>query len=151
MSERPGWQQVADAASGCSFVTGRSLGYEDGTCVLPTLPVPDMMTGMIGAIGALMAVRDRTIKGGSYHVKASLMAAAAYPLRPEIGLYAPEAVKQCDDQFKWGKSGPEMFVLELLDIALKGWKNVFPGRFDADSPFMTELTGDWGTFRLTSL
>lgn len=148
MNERPGWQQVADAASGCSYVTGRSLGYKDGTSILPTLPVPDMMTGMIGAIGALLAIRDRAQKGGSYHVQAALMAAAAYPLHREVGLYSPEVVKQCDDKFQWDKSGPDQFVLELLDIALKGWKDVFPDTFGADSPVFNEMTGDWGTFRI---
>lgn len=148
MNERPGWQQVADAASGCSYVTGRQLGYDDGTSILPVLPVPDMMTGLIGAIGALLAVRDRAQKGGSYHVKAALMAAAAYPLHKEVGLYSTEAAKQCDDKFQWDKSGPDQFVLELLDIALKGWSNVFPEKFDAGSPIFTDLAGDWGTFRL---
>lgn len=148
MNERPGWQQVADAASGCSYVTGRQLGHSDGTCILPVLPVPDMMTGLIGAIGALLAVRDRAQKGGSYHVKAALMAAAAYPLHKEVGLYSTDAAKQCDEKFQWDKSGPDQFVLELLDIALKGWKKVFPEKFDADSPIFTELAGDWGTFRL---
>lgn len=92
MAERPGWQQVADAASGCSYVTGRSLGHTNGTSVLPALPVPDMLTGLIGAIGAMMAIRDRTKRGGSYHVFASLMAAASLHLKPELGLYAPPVV-----------------------------------------------------------
>ena len=149
MNERPGWQQVADAASGCSYVCGRSLGYNDGTSILPVLPVPDMMTGMIGAIGALLAIRDRATKGGSYHVKAALMAAAAYPLHKEVGLYSPEEVKKCDETFQWDKSTPDQFVLELLDIALKGSKNAFPEKFGSDSDVMTpEMTGDWGKFRL---
>ncbi|EKJ71719.1 hypothetical protein FPSE_08165 [Fusarium pseudograminearum CS3096] len=100
MAERPGWQQIADAATGCSYVTGRSLGHEDGTCVLPALPVPDMLTGLIGAIGAMMAIRDRARQGGSYHVFASLMAAAGLHLKPEIGLYSPEVVEKCNQKFK---------------------------------------------------
>jgi crotonobetainyl-CoA:carnitine CoA-transferase CaiB-like acyl-CoA transferase len=82
MAERPGWQQIADAASGCSYVTGRSLGHLDGTCVLPALPVPDMLTGLIGAIGTMMSIRDRAREGGSYHVFATLMSAAALHLEP---------------------------------------------------------------------
>ena len=38
-AERPGWQQIGDAASGSSYVMGRSLGYADEKCVLPPLPV----------------------------------------------------------------------------------------------------------------
>ncbi|KAI8182360.1 hypothetical protein K4K51_001000 [Colletotrichum sp. SAR 10_75] len=148
MHERPGWQQVADAASGCSYVTGRSLGHTDGTCVLPALPVPDMLTGLIGAIGAMMAIRDRTRQGGSYHVFASLMAAAAMPLQPDVGLYSPEAVKQCNERFQWGETGPELFVLELLDVVLKGWADVFPEHFGPESPWFTQLKGEWGKFEL---
>ncbi|KAF0322546.1 hypothetical protein GQ607_010209 [Colletotrichum asianum] len=148
MHERPGWQQVADAASGCSYVTGRSLGHTDGTCVLPALPVPDMLTGLIGAIGAMMAIRDRARQGGSYHVFASLMAAAALPLQPDVGLYSHEAVKQCDERFQWVETGPELFVLELLDVVLKGWADVFPEHFGPSSPWFTQLKGEWGSFEL---
>lgn len=148
MAERPGWQQVADAASGCSYVTGRSLGHMDGTCVLPALPVPDMLTGLIGAIGTMMAIRDRAHKGGSYHVFASLMAAAALHLKPEVGLYEPSVVQECNQKFKWEDMGPDLFVLELLDAVLKGWKDVMPESFEQESPVMCTLKGDWGDFQV---
>jgi hypothetical protein len=148
MAERPGWQQIADAASGCSYVTGRSLGYKDGTCVLPALPVPDMLTGLIGAIGATMAIRDRARQGGSYHVFASLMTAAALHLRPEVGLYSPKVVEECNHKFKWGKTGPDHFVLELLDVVLKGWKQAIPKFSEKDSPYMSILKGEWGEFEV---
>lgn len=146
MAERPGWQQVADAASGCSYVTGRSLGHTDGMGVLPALPVPDMLTGLIGAIGTMMAIRDRTKQGGSYHVFAALMAAASLHLKPELGLYHPSTVNQCAEKFKWDEMGPELFVLELLDVALKGWKSVIPAYFEEGSSCTTKLKGDWGEF-----
>ncbi|KAL1848850.1 hypothetical protein Plec18170_007866, partial [Paecilomyces lecythidis] len=63
--DRPGWQQVGDAASGASYVTARSMGHMDGRTILPSLPIPDMITGLIRALGALMAIRDRTRGGGS--------------------------------------------------------------------------------------
>ncbi|RSL67888.1 hypothetical protein CEP53_002811 [Fusarium sp. AF-6] len=148
MAERPGWQQIADAASGCSYVTGRSLGHEDGTCVLPALPVPDMLTGLIGAIGTMMAIRDRARQGGSYHVFASLMAAAALQLSPEVGLYSPEAVQVCNEKFGWNETGPDLFVLELLDVVLKAWSQEIPEYFGQDSPFMSTLKGDWGEFQV---
>jgi hypothetical protein len=148
MQERPGWQQVADAASGCSYVTSRALGHTDGTCVLPALPVPDMLTGLIGAIGAMMAIRDRATKGGSYHVFASLMAAAAYPLDESVGLYSPEVVQKCQKVFNWEETTPAQFVLELLDVVLKSWKEVFPQWFTEDSPLMTNLKGSWGEFQV---
>ncbi|RSL97117.1 hypothetical protein CDV31_013185 [Fusarium ambrosium] len=148
MAERPGWQQIADAASGCSYVTGRSLGHKDGTCVLPALPVPDMLTGLIGAIDTMMAIRDRARQGGSYHVFASLMAAAAFHLSPEVGLYSPEVVQGCNDKFGWNETGPDLFVLELLDVVLKAWSQAMPGYFGQDSPFMSTLKGDWGEFQV---
>lgn len=147
-SDRPGWQQIADAATGCSHVTGRSLGHTDGTCVLPALPVPDMLTGLIGAIGAMMAIRDRARQGGSYHVHATLMAVAALPLQPEIGLYSPEVVQRCKERFDWDTTDPSHFVIELLDVVLKSWKRVFPDRFVPGSPLMDTLKGPWGRFDL---
>lgn len=148
MAERPGWQQIADAASGCSYVTGRSLGHSDGTCVLPALPVPDMLTGLIGAVGTMMAIRDRARQGGSYHVFASLMAAAALHLKPEIGLYSPKVVEECNQKFQWDKLGPDLFVLDLLDVVLKGWRQAMPELVGRDSPYMDTLKGDWGEFEV---
>ncbi|KAI1061099.1 hypothetical protein LB506_011550 [Fusarium annulatum] len=148
MAERPGWQQIADAASGCSYVTGRSLGHKDGTCVLPALPVPDMLTGLIGAIGTMMAIRDRARQGGSYHVFASLMAAASLHLSPEVGLYSPEVVQGCQEKFAWEQTSPELFVLELLDVVLKAWAKAMPKSFGEDSSYMSTLKGDWGEFEV---
>ncbi|KAI7759406.1 hypothetical protein LZL87_008783 [Fusarium oxysporum] len=148
MAQRPGWQQIADAACGCSYVTGRSLGHKDGTCVLPALPVPDMLTGLIGCIGTMMAIRDRARQGGSYHVFASLMAAAALHLSPEVGLYSPEVVQDCKQKFDWKETRPDLFVLELLDVVLKAWAKAMPEYFGEDSPCMSTLRGDWGEFQV---
>ncbi|KAJ5300056.1 hypothetical protein PENANT_c085G02041 [Penicillium antarcticum] len=147
-SSRPGWQQTGDAASGCSHVTGRSMGHTDGTSVLPSLPIPDMMTGLIGTLGAMMGLRDRARKGGSYHVFASLAAAAAYPLSPEVGLYSPEMVQKVDEKFQWGPMDSSMFVLELLQVVLDGWNKVWPDLYSPESQFTTKLRGEWGTFDL---
>jgi crotonobetainyl-CoA:carnitine CoA-transferase CaiB-like acyl-CoA transferase len=42
-AERPGYQQIADAASGCSYVIGKSLGLSEGVSVLPSAPISDMV------------------------------------------------------------------------------------------------------------
>lgn len=104
-----------------------------------------MLTGLIGAIGAMMALRDRTKSGGSYHDFASLMAAAALPLKQEVGLYPPEVVRRVDERFKWDETGPELFVLELLDVVLKGWKGVFSEYFEKES---LKFEGHWGEFEV---
>ncbi|KAJ5631490.1 alpha methylacyl-CoA racemase [Penicillium longicatenatum] len=147
-SARPGWQQVGDAASGTSFVTARAMGHMDGRGILPAMPIPDMMTGLIGALGALMSIRDRARTGGSYHVFASLVAAAAYPLDPEVGLYSPDLVTKVDERFKWESMDPSLFVFELLDVVIRGWKREFSDIYAPDSPFTTTLEGEWGTFDL---
>lgn len=146
--DRPGWQQIADAASGASHVTARSAGHTDGTCILPALPVPDMLTGLIGAIGTMMALRDRARQGGSYHVFASLLAAAEFLLQPEVGLYPPEVVQKVDEKFKWGALDPSLFVFELLQVVIEGWKKTLPEYFAPDSPFTTTLKGEWGDFEI---
>lgn len=129
--ERPGWQQIADAASGSSYVMGRSLGFKDGTSILPPLPISDMTTGLVGALGSLMALRDRARHGGSYRVTSSLVKADAIALEPEIGLYSPEVVEQSYQLFKWGHISPSYFVLEILDVVMDGWKRVFPHYFQS--------------------
>jgi hypothetical protein len=146
--DRPGWQQIADAASGCSYVTGKYLGHTDGTCVLPALPVPDMLTGLIGAVGTMMALRDRARDGGSYHVFAALMAAAAFPLDPAIGLYHPEVTSKCDKRFKWADVNASMFVLELMSVVIDAWRRELPEYFAPESRFLTEVSGEWGTFQM---
>ncbi|KAL4811899.1 CoA-transferase family III domain-containing protein [Aspergillus spinulosporus] len=127
--ERPGWQQIGDAASGSSYVMGRSLGYKDGTSVLPPLPISDMNTGLIGALGTLMALRDRARHGGSYRVTSSLVKADVIALEPEIGLYSPAVVEKTSEMFQWGHIGPEQFVTEILLVVMDGWKRVFPQYF----------------------
>lgn len=144
--ERPGWQQIGDAASGSSYVMGRSLGFKDGTSVLPPLPISDMSTGLVGALGALLALRDRARKGGSYRVSSSLVKADAIALEPEIGLYSPEIVHESNKLFQWGHIGPAQFVTEILLVVMDGWKKVFPQYFESGSEsLMTGFSGGpWG-------
>ncbi|KAJ5203137.1 hypothetical protein N7449_005216 [Penicillium cf. viridicatum] len=144
--ERPGWQQIGDAASGSSYVMGRSFGFKDGTSVLPPLPISDMTTGLVGALGALMALRDRARHGGSYRVTSSLVKSDAIALEPEIGLYSPEVVEQSNQLFKWGCINPSHFVLEILVVVMDGWKRVFPQYFESGTEsLMTSFqNGPWG-------
>lgn len=144
--ERPGWQQIGDAASGSSYVMGRSLGFKDGTSVLPPLPISDMTTGLVGALGALMALRDRARHGGSYRVTSSLVKSDAIALEPEIGLYSPEVVEQSNQLFKWGSINPSLFVIEILLVVMDGWKRVFPQYFESGTEsLMTSFQGGpWG-------
>ncbi|KAK7947819.1 uncharacterized protein PG986_008705 [Apiospora aurea] len=73
-AERPGWQQVADAAAGSSYVMGQAFGCPPGQGVLPSLPISDMATGILTSLTAVCGLRDRAKFGGSYHGHASLTA-----------------------------------------------------------------------------
>ncbi|KAB8078752.1 CoA-transferase family III domain-containing protein [Aspergillus leporis] len=118
-AERPGWQQIGDAASGSSYV--------------------------MGALGALMAIRDRAVKGGSYHVMSSLVAADNISLEQEVGLYPLDVVHKTAEKFGFVPTTPDQFVTEILFQVVDGWKKGRPGYVDEDSPLMVTFEeGPWG-------
>lgn len=145
-NERPGWQQIGDAASGSSYIMGQSQGYEKGKSVLPPLPASDMLTGIVGAVGVMIALRDRAVKGGSYHINSSLVAADTFALEEEVGLYPPETVKEVQKQFDFAPITPDLYVTEVLRAVIDGWKKGLPGCLDEDSKFMMKFKdpGVWG-------
>ncbi|KAL6918703.1 hypothetical protein FSST1_002729 [Fusarium sambucinum] len=63
-AERPGWQQVADAAAGSEWVMGQSFNCPPGQGVLPSLPISDMSTGILTALTIMCGIRDRAKFGG---------------------------------------------------------------------------------------
>ncbi|RMZ75090.1 hypothetical protein DV737_g5460, partial [Chaetothyriales sp. CBS 132003] len=83
-AERPGFQQIADAATGCSYVCGKAYGFEEGVSVLPPLPIADMLSSAVGVIDAMLALRDRAKHGGSYHATVALTAVDAVQLVEEV-------------------------------------------------------------------
>ncbi|KAH7151116.1 CoA-transferase family III domain-containing protein [Fusarium sp. MPI-SDFR-AT-0072] len=131
-AERPGWQQIADAAAGSAYVTGRSLNLPNNEAVLPSLPVSDMTTGVLGAVGTLLALRDRATNGGSYAVHASLVAVNAFALRPDVGLYSPGTVAECARRFQWAEMRGSHHVLDLLMTVWNGWKRVLGKELSED-------------------
>ncbi|KAJ5895260.1 hypothetical protein N7495_006951 [Penicillium taxi] len=144
-AERPGWQQIGDAASGASYVMAKAWGYKEGTGVLPPLPISDMITGAIGALAAMMAIRDRARNGGSYHVLSSLVAADTILVDPEIGLYPMDVVQRTLDKFQFARSTPDQYVSEILMQVIAGWKRKFPEYLAQNSPFMTTFEDTpWG-------
>lgn len=123
-AERPGWQQIADAAAGSAYVTGRSLGLPGNEAVLPSLPISDMSTGVLGAVGAMLGLKRRAAEGGSYYAHASLAGVNAYALTDEVGLYPEATVEECKGRFAWGEMRGQHHVLDLLVTVWKGWKQV---------------------------
>lgn len=138
--ERPGWQQIADAAAGSAYVTGRALQMTQNLpaheAVLPCLPISDMSTGVLGAVGTLMALRDRAVKGGSYAVHASLTGVNAYVLREDVGLYPVDVVRECQERFQWESMRGSHHVLDLLVTVWKGWKKVLGKYLEEESGWL---------------
>ncbi|KAK4556860.1 hypothetical protein LTR86_005840 [Recurvomyces mirabilis] len=140
--ERPGYQQIADSASGASYVFGKAYGFPEGTAVLPSLPVADMLGGLVGAVEVMMALRDRAEHGGSYHCHAALTAVDTIQLVEEMGCYPPEVVKKIQEVHKFGPQTPDLHVEELLFAVYEAWKKnsdlldceTYFAHF-ADSPF----------------
>lgn len=144
-AQRPGWQQIADAAAGSAYVTGRALAATQnlpaGEAVLPSLPISDMTTGVLGALGALQALRDRALKGGSYAVDASLVAVNAFALREDVGLYPLDVVRECQERFQWGEMRGQHHVLDLLATVWTGWKRVLGEYLDEEGDWFQRFEG----------
>lgn len=69
-SQRPGWGQLGQAATGMAYREG--LSAPDGVPRLAPAAVSDYSTGHLAAYGAMMALARRAREGGSWHVRASL-------------------------------------------------------------------------------
>lgn len=66
-AERPGWEQLGQAATGMSY----REGLPDAPRLAPAA-VNDYSTGFLAAYGAMMALARRATQGGSWHVHVSL-------------------------------------------------------------------------------
>jgi len=120
-AERPGFQQIADAATGCSYVCAKSLGFEDGVGVLPSLPIADMLAGAVVILDVMLALRDRANYGGSYHGFSVLCSVDSFQLSEEVGLYGAETVAKTQETYKFGPMTPDLMVEELLFVLLAAW------------------------------
>lgn len=121
-AERPGYQQIADCASGCSYVNGKAYGLEEGTSVLPSLPIADMLTGAVGTLVTLLAIRDRARQGGSYHSHVALVSLDTAQLEQGVGLYPPQVVKQVQEKLNFAPMRPHHMVTDLLNIMIEAWR-----------------------------
>ena len=74
-AQRPGWEQLAQAAAGISHREG------DGVPRLAPAAMNDYSTGFLGAYGAMIALAKRATEGGSWHVQASLAQTAMWYVR----------------------------------------------------------------------
>lgn len=84
--ERPGWEQLAQTATGVAFVQGTAVaggGPEQEGWRPQLLPAAatDYTTGYLAAYGAMAALTRRAQEGGSWHVRVSLSQTAMWLLR----------------------------------------------------------------------
>lgn len=122
MAERPGWQQIADAAAGCSYVMGKAFGLPEGQAVLPSLPIADMSTGVVAALEIMMMLRDRARIGGSWHGNAALTGFQAASMEDWVGLYQPAVVGKIQEKFKFRPITSDLHVIEIYYMIAEAWK-----------------------------
>jgi crotonobetainyl-CoA:carnitine CoA-transferase CaiB-like acyl-CoA transferase len=89
-ADRPGWQQIADCATGVAWEQGWFMGLNEP--VVPPFPMSDYGTGCMGTIAALTGLYKRAKYGGSYYGKTSLCQYDIFLL--ELGTYSDEIQKK---------------------------------------------------------
>ena len=130
---RPGWQQIADCASGLAWEQGKFMGLNEP--VVPPFPISDYGTGCMGAIAAMVGLHHRAVTGGSWHGKTSLL---QYDLLLfKAGAY-PEDVKKMlrnalDEDFL--KLNHAHSVDQISGTALRGMSKSFPELFQHPGVF----------------
>lgn len=71
-SERPGWEQLAQAATGVTCQQAAPVPQ------IAPVAMSDYTTGYLGALGVLLALQRRATEGGSWHVQVSLARTAMW-------------------------------------------------------------------------
>jgi hypothetical protein len=127
-ADRPGWQQIADCATGVAWEQGWFMGLDEP--VVPPFPMSDYGTGCMGTIAALTGLYKRAKYGGSYHGKTSLCQYDIFLLA--LGTYSPEIQERLRKMHD-----PEFFELRHHDSvdevgkrAMKTMRRTHPELFE---------------------
>jgi len=133
-ASRPGWQQIADCATGVAWEQGKFMGLDEP--VVPPFPMSDYGTGALGAISAMVGLYRRATEGGSWECRTSLCQYNLFLL--SLGKYTPEIqahLRKIHD--------PDFFALrhhdsvdEVGSRALRSMRRVHPTLF-ADTLMQT--------------
>ncbi|KAI2605673.1 CoA-transferase family III [Hypoxylon fragiforme] len=83
---RSGWQQISDAVTGIAWLFARMWDMDEP--VMPFLPNSDFQTGIVGCIGIMNALYQRSKKGGNYLVSMSLNQLNSFLM--SLGTQSPE-------------------------------------------------------------
>lgn len=124
--ERPGWEQLAQAATGMSFREGTAS--PSGVPRLAPAAVNDYTTGFLMAYGAMVALARRAVEGGSWHVQASLCQSATWYQRLGDDNDHERAEPGDPTRFRARTTTPEFGALEYLAPALS--MSLTPPRWD---------------------
>lgn len=127
-AHRPGWQQIADCASGVAWEQGRFMGRDEP--VVPPFPMSDYGTGCLGSVAALAGLHRRAAQGGSWACRTSLLQYDLFLL--SLGAHempVQDALRAAHD--------PAFFALRYDDsvdvvsaAALKSMRRLHPDLFD---------------------
>lgn len=82
-ARRPGWEQLAQSATGLAMAQGEFLARRSGRAPAPALlgvAACDYITGYLAAAGAVAALLRRAREGGSWQVEVSLATTAQWLL-----------------------------------------------------------------------
>lgn len=127
-ASRPGWQQIADCATGVAWEQGRFMGLDEP--VVPPFPMSDYGTGAVGCVAAMIGLFRRATEGGSWAGRTSLCQYDMFLL--SLGSHLPET------QARLRKTHDAAFfdlrhhdsVDEVGKRALQSIKRLHPALFD---------------------
>jgi len=134
---RPGWEQLAQAATGVAAGEGGS-----GPPRLVPAAATDYTTGHLAAAGVMEALARRAQEGGSWHVKASLC---------QTGMWLTRLGADCDPARAQGPGDLDA-LLHPTDTAWGRLWHLGPGvRMEATPPRWDRPPSPWGAMRRTGL
>jgi hypothetical protein len=137
-SERPGWEQLAQAATGMSYGEGLARG---GPPELAPAAVNDYSTGFLAAYGAMVALARRATEGGSWHVEASLSQTSAWYLRLGDDNDMTSAEPGDVDSFRADMDTPDFGPIRYLRPALA--MSETPPRWDLPPSLQGSHRAEW--------
>jgi len=138
---RPGWEQLAQSATGVAAVQGGGL---DRPVLIPAAAC-DYTTGYLAALGTMAALWRRSIEGGSYQVRVSLAATGRWftELLDDDGARDPEAAVGFGDTEPWLTSSTLADGSTLRHLAPVAQLSGTPARWDGPSPPLGADPPEW--------
>jgi hypothetical protein len=123
-AQRPGWEQLGQAATGMSFREGQPTGPPR----LAPAAVNDYTTGFFAAWGAMTALARRATEGGSWHVQVSLCQTSMWYQRLGDGCDPTPASPLDASPFQAETDTPDFGRIRYLSPAV--WMSETPARWD---------------------